>query len=264
MNENQTKVWDLVIIHMVERTKKERLKFRSRTWMLQMRVCSQKRMSHCAHFCPLDHRYSPQIGEAACLSEIQTDDIQLEFKILQDVYSKVRTATDLKFNGTRSRGKTNKEAIGIICNSAKYTEVALKILTFIHRKSADPNFQVNRQLQELYLGMYAQMRYLQEDYSTLMCEADFGAKTKRFYRSLLKNTSSYPVSSLPKLELAGRMAAIPTEEAPRHGGYSGWSGGPRGGFRNVRMRGRGFGRGTCHEQSSAFAPRSVPFDRQSS
>ena len=132
------------------------------------------------------------------------DDIQTEFRIIQDVYSKVHIAMDLKFNDTRSGVKgTAKEAVNIICNCAKYSELSLKILTFIRRKSADPDFQVNKQLHELYLCIYSQMRYLQEDHSALMFQADFGSKTKKFYRSLLKNTSSYSVNALPKLELAG-------------------------------------------------------------
>ena len=115
--------------------------------------------------------------------------------------------------------------------------------------------------------MLAQLPYLQEDHAALQCESDFGLKTKRFYKNLLKNTSSYPVDSLQKLELAGRMAAIPSEEsAPRRGGFTGWNGGPRGGFRNVRFRGTGFGRGQFYQESGmpigAFNQRSVLFDRQ--
>ena len=214
-----------------------------------------------------------QHGEAG-LSSIQADDLQLDVKVLQDVYSRLRVHNDLVFKGTRGGVKQqSKEAVNIICNVAKYSELMLKILTYIHRKSDDPNFEVNKQLQELYLVAYAQLRYLQEDHAAIMCETDFGPKTKKIFKSLLKNTSSYPVDALPKLELAGRMAAIqgdgPDGAPPRRGGYTGWAGGPRGGFRNNRHRGfgRGFGRGTYQHhdgghQNAPFTPRALSFERQ--
>ena len=207
------------------------------------------------------------------IGDIQTEDIQAEVKILQDAYTKLRVTPDLKFGGSRSGFKqSQKDTVNVICNIARYAELSLKILLYVHRQSTDPHYKVNRQMHELYLCSYALLRYLQEDHAALMCEADFGSKTKKFYKSLLSNTSSYPARTLQKLELAGRMAAIPTEEPQqpaRRGGYSGWSGGPQGGYRNVRHRGRGFGsfgRGfqQNQEQSSApFTPRHVPYDRQS-
>ena len=207
------------------------------------------------------------------VAAIQTEDIQLDFKMLQDVYARLRVHSDVKFKGSKAGVKQNvKDAVNVVCSSARYAELMLKILIFIHRKSKDPGFKVNDQLQEMYLCAFALLRYLQDEYAGFMCESDFGVKTKKFFKSLMKDSSAYPVASLQKLELAGRLACIPTEnEAPsRRGGYTGWSGGPRGGFRNVRMRGRGFGRGSYQQQqyqqsdsAPPFTPRHVPFDRQS-
>ena len=211
--------------------------------------------------------------EGAGLMDIQTENLQSEFKVLADVYSHVTIHNELKFVGTRAGFKVSlKEAVNVICNSAKYIEVILKVLTYMHRKSVDPKYQVNQHLQEIYLCAFAMLRYLQEEHATLQCESDFGQKMKRFYQSLLKNTSSYPPGSLEKLELAGRMATLPSEDsvsqALRRGGFTGWNSGPRGRFRNIRFCGRGFGRGSFQSggefgmPTGSYNPRSVPFDCQ--
>ena len=128
----------------------------------------------------------------------------MEFRILQDVYAKLRLTPELKFTGSRTGFKqAQKEAVNIICNSAKFVELGLKIITYIHRKAADPGFKVNVQLQELYLCLFAILRYLQEDHATLLCESDFGSKTKKFYKSLLSSTSSYPARTLQKTGTGG-------------------------------------------------------------
>ena len=77
--------------------------------------------------------------EGAGLMEIQTENLQSEFKVLADVYSHVTIHNELKFVGTRAGFKASlKEAVNVICNSAKYIEVILKVLTYMHRKSVDP------------------------------------------------------------------------------------------------------------------------------
>ena len=201
------------------------------------------------------------------LDAIQTADVQSEFRILQDVYSRVRVHSKLKFSGSRTGVKSEfKEAVNIICNSAKYADLGLKVMTYIQRKvERDPNYQVNDQLQEVYCCWFALLRYLQEEYSTLMSGSDFGPRTKHFYKSFLKDTSAYPASHLNKLELACCCASMQEERPPRRGGYTGWSGGPRGGFRNARFRGRGRGQyntGQFPEGGRAVTPRPISYDWQ--
>ena len=134
---------------------------------------------------------------------------------------------------------------------------------------------MNDELQDLFTVLYAGLRYLQEDFTVLRFGSQYGQHTQMIYKDLTKNTSSYPIGALDRLESAMRFAAIPPEASvmqPRRGGY--WSGGPtgpsnRGGGFQFRNRGRSrpysYNQNYGNEnQGNAFAPRSVPFDRQQS
>ena len=174
-------------------------------------------------------------SQGSGLATIQTDDLQAEFKSIQDRYARIPVSSDLRFNASKSGIKqASREASNVMVNSAKYMEAGLKILTFVQKKTGeDPGFLVNRQLQELFVVLYTGLCYLQEDHMALRIGSQYGPRTQMIYRDLSKNTSSYPVGALERLEHAVRFAALPTEFNPvqRRGAFSGWSGGPRGGFR---------------------------------
>ena len=209
-------------------------------------------------------------SQKSVFAAIQTEDLQSEYKVVSDKYSRMAVSSDLRFNNNRSGIKqASKELSNVMCNAAKYMETGLRILTHVQRKSQEPEYQINVQLQELYVVLYAGLRYLQEDHVALRFGSQYGTRTQMIYKDLSKNTSSYPVGSLDRLENAMRFAAIPPEApvqtAPRRGGFSGWNGGPRGGYGNFGNRGRFRGRGfNGMNDGQAFAPRSVPFDRQQS
>ena len=115
----------------------------------------------------------------------QVDDLQAEFKAIQDSYSRVRIPGDLKFNGNKVGLKTqHKESANVISTCARYTETCLKILTHIQERVGDPAYMVNLQLQELYTCLYAMLRYLQEDHCALLVASNFGPRTQTLFWSI--------------------------------------------------------------------------------
>ena len=57
------------------------------------------------------------------VGDIQKEDIQSEFKIVQEAYTKLRVTPDLKFYGNRSGFKqAQKDTVNVICNVAKYAK----------------------------------------------------------------------------------------------------------------------------------------------
>ena len=102
-----------------------------------------------------------------------TEDVQVEFRVLQDMYARVKLQTDMKFSGSRSGLKgPQKETVAVIGNCTKYAETAMRI----QDQSSNPTYQVNIQLEELFVCMYAMIRYLQEDHCSLIVAGNYGKK----------------------------------------------------------------------------------------
>ena len=195
------------------------------------------------------------------------EDIQAEFRVLQDVYSRVKLHSDMKFVGSKVGLKApQKETVMVIGNCAKYAETAMKILMYMGDQAGDPSDEVNPQLQEMFLCMYALIRYLQEDHCSLIVAGNYRPRTQMMFRSIRKNTSAFTPELIEDVKSAAQLAVIPQEgsvlQNQRGRGYSGWSGGPnarfRGGFNQYRGRGRGF----QNELPSVSHLRNVPMDRQ--
>ena len=122
----------------------------------------------------------------------QVDDLQAEFRAIQDSYSRVRIPGDLKFNGNKVGLKAqHKESANVISTCSRYTETCLKILTHVQDRVGDPAYMVNLQLQELYTCLYAMLRYLQEDHCALVVASNFGPRTQTLFRNIQKNTSAF-------------------------------------------------------------------------
>ena len=196
----------------------------------------------------------------------QADDIQAEFRAIQDSYARLRVPGDLKFNGNKTGLKAqHKDSANVISNCAKYTETCLKVLVSIQEKVGDPTYAVNPQLQELFTCLYAMLRYLQEDHCALVVASNFGPRTQSVFKNIRKNTSAFTPELIADVRTAATLASIP-QEAPtstqsvqfRGRGYSGWRGGPRGpSFNSFRSRGRGF----MHSDISVPYTRTASVDR---
>ena len=92
----------------------------------------------------ISFKYVDKLGRArlhadsqrSVFSAVQTEDLQSEFKSIQDRYTRVAVANDLRFTGNRSGLKQqSKELSGVMINSVKYMETGLKILTHIQKRA---------------------------------------------------------------------------------------------------------------------------------
>ncbi len=181
------------------------------------------------------------------------DNLQEEFRVLQDACSKVRLPLDLHFQG-QSRGlKTEcREQAAILHNAARYAEVSLKILVKVLRQFGGQDYRVNVHLDELTHCLVAQLRYLQEEQSGLFVKGSFGNKTHSLFQQFRHNTALLGSEDIEVLCAAATLAAIPSE--PQNSGPHRGRGGFRGGFRGHGFRGHG-------GFNNQFQPRNIPADR---
>ena len=206
------------------------------------------------------------VGSQSNWSTLATEDIQAEFRVVQDAYSRIKLQSDMKFSGGKGGVKAaQKETAMVISNCTRYAETALKILTYIQDQAGNPVYEVNPQLQEMFVCMYALVQYLQEDHCSLIIAGSYGPRTQMIFRNLRKNASAFTPDLIEDIKSAAQLASIPQEVQPmntRGRGYSGWSGGPggrfRGGFNQYRGRGRVFN----NKIPAVTYPRQVPTDRQ--
>ena len=71
----------------------------------------------------------------------------------------------------------------------------MKIIAHIQKHAHDPDYKLNDQIQELFLVLVGQIRYIQEEDIALVIVGSYGDNAHSIYRNILKNTSAYnPVS----------------------------------------------------------------------
>ncbi len=119
------------------------------------------------------------------------EDLQSDYRVIQDSYSKVRLPLDLKFSGSQKGLKPEtRDTAAILSTTARYTETCLKVLQDISTRSADSSSAVNNHLDELSTCLVAQLRFLQEEQNALFVQGSFGKKTHALYRQFKRNTST--------------------------------------------------------------------------
>ncbi len=164
------------------------------------------------------------------------DTLQEESRVLQDVYSKVHLPSDLRFQGqTRGLQTECREQAAILHKAARYAEVGLKILVDILRQSSDNNYRVNEHLDELMQCFVAQLRYLQEEQSSLFAKGSFGSKTHSLFRQFQCNTTLLGTDDIEVLHAAVTLALIPPES--HQSGPNRGRGGFQGSFCGCGFRG---------------------------
>ena len=181
------------------------------------------------------------------LSSLATEDIQGEFQALKDSHQRVKLSSDFKLNENKTGiARSDQSSYNIIVKSGRYVETGLKILSQIDIERLPPD--IKELLGDLFVCESAHIRYLQEEYASLLVQGQYGRDTSRLFRSLQRNTSAFNPQSLEQLRNAVTItaAARPTQ---------------RGGF----GRGRGgFGRGSNRQDIfQQFQNRSVPTRRPS-
>ena len=175
-------------------------------------------------------------GDSSSLSSgnntgIPSEDIQAEFRNIRDSYCKVNLPGDVRLSTERSGIKRDDtQKLNIISNCARYSETVLRILASSNSESLSSEL-----VQELSVCVYAQQRYLQDEYAILLVNSGFNSQTAKLYRQLQKNTSAFPPGALANLQAAATIAAAASSvhSDPGHGHFRG-RGNFRGRYHNYR------------------------------
>lgn len=202
----------------------------------------------------------PLLGAAS-----QQPDLQGEFQSLRDSLGRVKIPADLKVNDSRQGIKrADQPLLNVISKCGRYSETGLKLLCTLEVGQT----VTQEVLDNLFLVHHAQVKFLQEEFASLVVSGQFDSSTAKIFRSLQKNTSGFNSESLEtlrsaaSLSAAGRRGPSPSEDrgtgtfGGRGRGYFGSSYG-RGG------RGRGYNsyRGDVFQ---SFANRQFPRRRDES
>lgn len=166
-----------------------------------------------------------------------TDDIQGEFNVIKDSVVKVKLSPDLKLTDTtRGVKRADQPFANVIQKCGRYAETTLKLLLTIDEAEVS-----NDTLLDLWHVQLAQIRYLQEEFSSLLVQGQFNPDVARLYRTLQKNTSGFTPNSLDILEKATTISAANIRAQPATGRGRG-AGFSRGSFGRGRARYSGFNR----------------------
>ncbi len=151
--------------------------------------------------------------------------LQASFRAVHDSWSRVRLPDDLVFTAQRQGiNKEGQEAASVIQASARYVETALKLTGSVHSDVTGGQVSDNttRKLEDLTLSLVTCMRFLQEDYASLVMGGVYGSCTKHLFRSLGSNASAWSNQEiLAHVKTAADLAAIKPEETQRPG-FHGW------------------------------------------
>ncbi len=209
-------------------------------------------------------------GESLAFSSIQTDMLQQQYLAIRDTVQKRKLPADLVFTTSKTGlSSQTRDTAHVIANTTKYTETGLTLLDSLLEEARQQNRPTDN-LESLSVVLLVQVRYLQEEFSSLVVQGTFGDRTQKLFRSLQKHTSAFTPAVLEQVKTAAQLAAIAEPPFSQRGRQF------RGGFRRdfhrghfnsgFRGRGRGYHRGGFNNNPSSHLPgfqqRDVPFEHQ--
>ena len=122
---------------------------------------------------PKDPSVPPVASRASrgCTASLRTEDLEAGYKLIVDDLAKQQLPPELKFNGSKAViTSTVRDTATVISTSAKYVETSFKILSNIQSALCVPGCEgcePTNQVEDLWITLYAHMRYLQEHFATL-------------------------------------------------------------------------------------------------
>ena len=128
----------------------------------------------------------------------------------------------------------------VLAKSARFTETIFKVLS-------NPNHRTN---EDIFAICSAQIKYLQDEYASLVVSSTFDPTVTKFFRQLQRNTG-FSGESLEHLRSAATIAAVYRPQTQRGRGRGGQDQ-RRGGF--FQYSGRGAWHWTIHYRSTTPMP----------
>ena len=140
-----------------------------------------------------------------------TPDLQAGFFALEDALQKVKLPSSYLLNDSKAGiRKEDQGTLNVIAKFARYSEVALKLLTTLN----EGNVAESDLTHVLFTMHAAHIRYLQDEYANLV------RQTAQMFRSLERNTSGLNSEALKNLKLAVEVTG---QQSQIHQGNSGTS-----------------------------------------
>lgn len=191
-----------------------------------------------------DGQQPPSSGKSHTTSE----DIQAEFQSLKDSVQKVKLPGDLRLNDSRVGIKSfDKAWAGTVTKSARYVETTLKLISQISSKDTPITTD---DIESIFCVQLAHIKYLQEEYQTVLVKGSFGNKAADVFKKFKKNTSSFDQESIQVVKdsvaLAQSQHMFQQFMQPQQSSYRGY-----GGYQNPRGRG-GYNAGFNNSQNPWF------------
>ena len=155
-----------------------------------------------------------QLGSVECDNALL--DIQRQFDSLRDRLSRVQIPWYCKVNDSAVGIKTDcKPVLKVISKSARFAETGLKILGNLPQDIQGQYTLAENDIQSLNTVFYAQINYLQGEYSNLVVRSTFDDETSRLFRSIENNTQAFSDRSLTNVRLAAELSALSTRTSSR-------------------------------------------------
>ena len=181
---------------------------------------------------------SPE-GEIA--SAAGDDDVQGQFQAIKESLSSLRLAPDLRLNETRTGIQRNDQPVfNNLVKSARYVETTLKLVGSICENNI-----TQADVTALYHIQLAHMRYLQDEFASLIVQGSFDKETIRLFKCFQKNTSGLSPAAISNLRKAAEISGARTIG---QNNFNTQNGGFRG--RGSQWRGRGFRQFTNRGQNN--------------
>ena len=163
-------------------------------------------------------------------------EVQEQFNAVKQTVEKVILPTHLKLHESRSGiKKEDQSTLNVISKCGRYVETILKLLS-----QATEEEPVD--IEPIYTCLYANIKYLQEEYSALLVKGKFDDSTAHLFRALQKGNSGFDASCLQNVRVAAELSSISNRYIPqaphatRGRGNRGYS------YNRGFQRGRGYNR----------------------
>ncbi|GFS18638.1 transposase [Elysia marginata] len=124
----------------------------------------------------------------------------------------------------------SKPVLKVVSKSARFAETGLKIPGNLPQDPQGQYSITENDIESLYTVFYAQVNYLQGEYSNLVVRSTFDDETSRLFRSFENNTQAFSERSLTNVRLAAELSALSTRSSSR----------PSSSRNNYRGRGQSF------------------------
>lgn len=168
---------------------------------------------------------------------VPEDDIQQEYAVIRDSVSRVKLPSSYKLTDTRRGIRRNDlAAYNVVSRSGRYVETTLKL-----SGTLTPDAVSQDDLNDLMTVQLAHLRYLEDEYATLVVRGTHSPQTVQIFRTLQSNTSGLAPRHVETLRTASQLSATATDTSQQ-----------RGGFRSAPRGDQGYGRRNWGDRRSNF------------